>query len=132
MMTGLTGNGEGGPSSEDSLIYEDTHMRYWHDAKGRALFVVTPKRHVHNLKELSKEEIYQLWSGSVQILTDMGCDAKEDLRDMILNAGVDRNHEHLHLKVRVTGRGFERARRKWSERRNRMVDKLKTFANQCG
>lgn len=130
MMTGLTGYGEGGLSAEDSLIYQDDLMRYWHDAKGRALFVVTPQRHVHNLKELTPAELHRLWSGAVRILTDMGCDPEEDLRDMILNAGVDRNHAHLHLKVRVTNRGFDQARNKWSERRNKVVDSLRAFARK--
>ncbi len=130
MQMGLTGDGEGGLPAEASLIYEDAHMRYWHDAKGRPLFVVTPQRHVHNLKELTAAEMHRLWSGAVQILTDMGCDPKEDMRDMILNAGLDRNHAHLHLKVRVTGRGFDRARAKWSQRRNRLVDALKAFARK--
>jgi len=130
MQMGLTGDGDGGLPAEASLIYEDAHMRYWHDAKGRPLFVVTPQRHVHNLKELTAAEMHRLWSGAVQILTDMGCDPKEDMRDMILNAGLDRNHAHLHLKVRVTGRGFDRARAKWSQRRNRLVDALKAFARK--
>jgi hypothetical protein len=73
----------------------------------------------------------QLWSGGVKILTDMGCGPKEDMRDdIILNAGLDRNHAHLHLKVRVTGRGFDHARAKWSQRRNRLVDALKAFARK--
>lgn len=127
-----------------------SRMRYWHDAKGRALFVVTPRRHVRALHELSTDEMYQLWGGAIQvhvfstptrltlkphsrnvysssrsvhavapplalktdppctlcmdgtqILNDMGC-SLDDLKDMILNAGVDQNHEHLHLKVRPT------------------------------
>lgn len=130
MQMGLTGSGSGGLPAKASLIYEDEHMRYWHDAKGRPLFVVTPLRHVHNLKELTGAEMHRLWSGAMQILTDMGCDPKQDMRDMILNAGVDRNHAHLHLKVRVTGSGFDRARAKWSERRNRLVDALRTFARK--
>lgn len=42
-------------------------MRYWHDAKGRALFVVTPRRHVRNLAELTPREHYQLWRGAIQV-----------------------------------------------------------------
>lgn len=79
-------------------------MRYWHDAKGRALFVVTPLRHVRDLKELTREELYQLWAGAVHVMKDMHVDAEKNMRDMILNAGVDQNHLHLHLKVRVNSR----------------------------
>lgn len=42
-------------------------MRYWHDAKGRALFVVTPRRHVRSLVELGPDEVYQLWRGAIQV-----------------------------------------------------------------
>lgn len=44
-----------------------SRMRYWHDAKGRALFVVTPRRHVRALHELSTDEMYQLWGGAIQV-----------------------------------------------------------------
>lgn len=42
-------------------------MRYWHDAKGRALFVVTPRRHVRSLGDLTADEHYQLWRGAIQV-----------------------------------------------------------------
>ena len=42
-------------------------MRYWHDAKGRALFVITPLRHVRDLKDLTPEELYHLWTGVTQV-----------------------------------------------------------------
>lgn len=47
-------------------------MRYWHDAKGRALFVVTPRRHVRSLGELTPQEIYQLWRGAIQVGRSVG------------------------------------------------------------
>jgi hypothetical protein len=34
-----------------------------------------------------------------QIMEDMGC-GTDDMKDCILNAGLDQNHAHLHLKVR--------------------------------
>lgn len=45
-------------------------------------------------------------------------------------AGADQNHAHLHLKIRITHESFSRARRQWSDRRNRLVDSLKAFADR--
>jgi hypothetical protein len=115
MRTGLTGSGHGGLLSRETLIYEDEHMRYWLDAKGRCMFVVTPRRHVRKMADLTDDELARFWAGGLQvrsqrggrarghgrrgdssttgrpvlqILLDMGCRV-EDLKDMILNEGLD-------------------------------------------
>jgi len=83
MKTGLRGSGDGGLEAGDTLICEDDLMRYWHDAKGRALFVVTPQRHVRSMNDLNDDELYQLWKGGIQVMYDMGL-RREDLKDIIV------------------------------------------------
>lgn len=53
------------------------------------------------LLALKTDPLCPIYMYGTQILNDMGC-SLGDLKDMILNAGVDQNHEHLHLKVRKT------------------------------
>lgn len=129
MSMGLTGGGAGGLLASESMIYEEGDMRFWHDGKGRAMFVVTPRRHVRSLAELTADEMYNLWHGAVRIMEDMGC-GTDDMKDCILNAGLDQNHAHLHLKVRVHRHAFEKASRRWSSRRRDVIRKLRDFADR--
>lgn len=112
------------PVSQDSLLQETEHSRVWLDAKARPMFVVTPNRHLEKLSDLSDAELVDLFRTAVTIVQDMGCSS---FNSMVLNHGDNRNHVHLHLKVRVHEGQFEKAARCWSAKHKAQLQLLREF-----
>lgn len=118
--------GGAGPKSSDSLLAERGHCRIWLDAKGRPMVVVTPKRHVDRLAQLSGEELCCLWRSALWATTqELGL---PDFQSMIVNHGDNRNHAHLHLKVRIQERLWRGAQQGWSAERRAKLEVLARFA----
>eukprot|EP00877_Chromochloris_zofingiensis_P008367 jgi/Chrzof1/3784/Cz13g08190.t1 len=131
VLLGVTGHDDdddvAGPVSRDSLIKETKHMRCWLDAKARPLFVITPKLHHERLLDLSDDELVDLFRSAVGLLAEMGCPG---FNSMILNHGTRRNHAHLHLKIRIQQREFDRAINGWSQEVRSKLMVLKRFVQE--
>lgn len=126
LMLGVTGSGDAGPTSRDSLIHESQHMRVWLDAKGRPMLVVTPKRHCERLADLGDRELVDLWRTAIDQLTSLGI---THFNSMVLNHGNSRNHAHLHLKIRPRARDFEQAvKRHMSDAKRQQLEWIRNFA----
>jgi diadenosine tetraphosphate (Ap4A) HIT family hydrolase len=64
--------------------------------------ILTPKRHVERLSELTDEEIEAFWSDTVQVI-DRECDHIDELNypTLAINHGTFRKHAHMHLKIDI-------------------------------
>lgn len=119
--------------------------KWWIDAKGRPSFVVTPKRHVEPLGDLSDDELYALWADTCTLLHDenkrvadaaaAAAEAKSDkskeaattseaasaptvrFEELVINQGGYRNLVHLHLKIRVSKEDFAAMQKVWPQQR---------------
>eukprot|EP00180_Rhodochaete_pulchella_P003720 Plantae.Rhodophyta-Rhodochaete_pulchella.ctg662.p1 GENE.Plantae.Rhodophyta-Rhodochaete_pulchella.ctg662~~Plantae.Rhodophyta-Rhodochaete_pulchella.ctg662.p1 ORF type:complete len:339 (-),score=39.06 Plantae.Rhodophyta-Rhodochaete_pulchella.ctg662:1249-2265(-) len=98
----------GGLTSRDTALQEVSPLtRCWLDAKARNMIIVTPKRHVESIYDLTDEEHIALWQSTVLVLRQNGL-RDDDFQAMILNGGLKRNHAHVHVKIRVPYVKFER------------------------
>lgn len=103
---GVLGKGDSGPRSKDSLIEEGTHIRTWLDAKGRPMLILTPLRHVEEMRDLSDDELVSLWRSAVKAMDELGL---RNFNALVINQGNNRNHAHLHLKAKFRPKDFDRA-----------------------
>jgi diadenosine tetraphosphate (Ap4A) HIT family hydrolase len=87
------------------------------------MFVVTPKQHIETLAQLSDAALLDLWRTTAAVLDAMrvGCNA------MILNQGDNRNHAHLHLKIRVPEQQFSRAVASWPQQQQQQLRAIWAF-----
>jgi diadenosine tetraphosphate (Ap4A) HIT family hydrolase len=115
-------------ASKDTLIAESTHCRAWLDAKARPMIVVTPKQHVEELIAMTDAQLVDLVRTAMSVLKQLGCSS---FTSMILNQGDSRNHAHLHLKVRVHERDFDRAAAGWPDKVRHQLEALKHFRDVC-
>lgn len=76
-------------TSADTLLFSLDHHNVWVDAKGRSMLIITPKRHVERVTELTDDELVEL---AMQL-------RKFDAKLAIVNHGAFQNHAHLHLKL---------------------------------
>ena len=83
--------------SRASLIKTTSTTHIWLDAQLRNKFVLTPKRHIERLSEMTDEEMKQFWYDALVILNEVVC----DYTSMIINHGKYRNHHHLHMKINI-------------------------------
>lgn len=74
-------------------------------AAGRPLLIVTPKRHVERLGTLTNEESVDLWRTALGIMRDFKL---KNFENMIINHGNNRNHAHMHLKIKPKAWEFEK------------------------
>lgn len=116
------GGGDGGGvasrvelTASDSLMLEGGGVRVWLDAKARNMLIVTPKRHVGSMEDMTDVELRDLWAGCAAAMRREGLGAR-DVRAMICNSGRAMNHAHVHVKVSEKD-GHCRKRHRSSSRR---------------
>lgn len=78
-------------TSADCIVASTEHTNVWVDAKGRRVLIVTPKRHVERVTELTGAEWHDLWRTLLRFA--------EHASVAIVNHGSMQNHAHLHFKV---------------------------------
>lgn len=91
------------------LLLRDLRLcRVWLDAKARPMIILTPRRHVERLSELSAEECRDLFldlaDATKDVADKVGAAA---LEKVVVNHGRAQNHPHLHFKVALSRKGFE-------------------------
>jgi RNA recognition motif. (a.k.a. RRM, RBD, or RNP domain)/HIT domain len=153
---GADGDGEAGEAgckmppldltSADTLLYEEGDeersvgddgdgygggalkgVRVWMDAKARSMFVVTPRRHIESMADMTNEELRDLWMGCAAVVRREGL-TPEAVLAMICNSGRRMNHAHLHVKLKIDSAVFNECRKRWSAQRQRRWDRLAAFA----
>eukprot|EP00879_Flechtneria_rotunda_P001468 GHRR01001622.1.p4 GENE.GHRR01001622.1~~GHRR01001622.1.p4 ORF type:complete len:127 (+),score=36.99 GHRR01001622.1:2908-3288(+) len=92
--------------SKDIMLKESEHCRGWLDAKACPVFVVTIRQHVEQLSDLADPGLVDLSRIAVALTAEIGCSS---FNTMILNHGDNRNHAHLHLKIMIQDKKFNRA-----------------------
>ncbi|KAI8832004.1 hypothetical protein BC829DRAFT_101380 [Chytridium lagenaria] len=78
------------------------HARSWMDAQARPMVVVTPRRHVGGMDEMTDEEIVGLWGMVGEVVglwVESPASQVSRFKRIVLNAGTFRNIEHAHVKV---------------------------------
>mmetsp|Transcript_25905 Transcript_25905/g.61607 ORF Transcript_25905/g.61607 Transcript_25905/m.61607 type:complete len:151 (+) Transcript_25905:502-954(+) len=105
LSIGLTAYDSGGPTSKETLLFEQRHTRCWLDAKARPVLIFTPKRHVRRMLDLSTEEMEDLWTSVCRCFRDFGIG---DYKSIVANHGARQTHAHLHLKVWLPSEEFDR------------------------
>ncbi|CAF3515136.1 unnamed protein product [Rotaria socialis] len=85
------------PLSQSSLIKKNPTTCIWLDAQLRNKLIITPRRHIERLSQMSEEEMTQFWQDAQAILNEEGC----NWETMILNHGKYRTHSHLHMKINI-------------------------------
>eukprot|EP00241_Pyramimonas_parkeae_P012930 CAMPEP_0114227012 /NCGR_PEP_ID=MMETSP0058-20121206/1552_1 /TAXON_ID=36894 /ORGANISM="Pyramimonas parkeae, CCMP726" /LENGTH=294 /DNA_ID=CAMNT_0001337803 /DNA_START=129 /DNA_END=1014 /DNA_ORIENTATION=+ len=93
-------------TTRDTALGEFEFHRAWIDAKARPLLVLTPKRHVRRLSELSDDELVAFWRDAVDMIE---LEQIPRFNSLILNHGKFQNHAHLHLKIRIPPKDFYNA-----------------------
>ncbi|KNC54362.1 uncharacterized protein AMSG_10355 [Thecamonas trahens ATCC 50062] len=95
--------------ARQSFVTDNEEACMWLDAKGRPMWVVTPRRHVDALSECTAAEkmaIFQLAATGLGASVAAAM-AKEPagfrFSTLKLNHGTYRNWEHLHLKISLHG-----------------------------
>eukprot|EP00494_Astrolonche_serrata_P028224 UN28489 len=84
------------------------------DAKGRCMYVITPKKHLECLKSLNDEYQYAFWHAVAQTLYIL--DDKQYRYNFInVNQGQYRNLKHLHLKIWIEADTFFQQQKNWSD-----------------
>ncbi|KAJ3129450.1 hypothetical protein HK100_008597 [Physocladia obscura] len=71
------------------------YTKTWIDAQSRPIVIVTPCRHVFDMRQLSDCELIALWQAVAQAVSDLG----GEMIQIVLNAGVFRNIAHMHVKI---------------------------------
>ncbi|KAH3765166.1 hypothetical protein Pelo_2998 [Pelomyxa schiedti] len=89
---------EGNVVSQNALILETEFSRCWIDAQGRPKIIITPKRHLGSIHELTEPEAIDMFAA---VQTVCGSFHMEKLHSIVINNGNYRNHEHLHAKVNM-------------------------------
>ncbi|MES1908340.1 MAG: hypothetical protein MHM6MM_001294 [Cercozoa sp. M6MM] len=134
-----------------AVHWADTPLsRTWIDAKLRPSFVVTPKRHVERLDELTNEETLDMLCAIVAIIcfdndeaafaavTDSGDltlvsasnELRQRFRSVVINQGSCRNLAHLHAKIRFRTKDWQRRIDDWSGKpEGEKVGKLRRIAS---
>lgn len=110
-----------GTSEEKSVV------RVWMDAKARNMLILTPLRHVESMDEMTDCEVASLWTGLCKVLDHEKLDW-DDVVAIVVNSGTERNHAHLHMKVRIQYRAFENARERWDAEQKARWERLEAFA----
>lgn len=78
-------------TSADCIVASTEHTNVWVDAKGRKVLIVTPKRHVERVTDLTAAEWRDLWQTLLRFA--------ERASVAIVNHGSMQNHAHLHFKL---------------------------------
>ncbi|KAJ3094624.1 hypothetical protein HDU97_007862 [Phlyctochytrium planicorne] len=96
---------------------DESLCRIWLDAQARGMIVVTPKRHVGGLDEMTEDEIFDLWK-TVGEVTTMWLDQSSpaSFKRIVLNAGTFRNIAHAHVKVYMFAEDFSNRLSRWPPR----------------
>lgn len=85
------------PLSKSSLLEEHSTTRIWLDGQLRNKLIVTPRRHIEKLSEMTQEEMLDFWRVTQVFLEQRQC----PWQSMILNHGNYRKHAHLHMKINI-------------------------------
>ncbi|CAF1366510.1 unnamed protein product [Rotaria sordida] len=83
--------------SQLSLIRQNPTTYIWLDTQLRNKLIVTPRRHIERLSNMTKEEMAQFWHDTQVVLDEEGC----DWQSMVLNHGKYREHVHLQMKINI-------------------------------
>ncbi|UJR18308.1 hypothetical protein I4U23_005210 [Adineta vaga] len=83
--------------SQLSSIQQNSTTSIWLDAQLRKKLIVTPKRHIERLSDMTDEEMILFWKDTQLILNEVGV----NWQSMIINHGLYRNHFHLHMKINI-------------------------------
>lgn len=126
LTLGITGSGSQGPTSADTLLFSADGMRCWLDAKSRPMFVVTPILHEERMSALTDADLVSLWRVAVATLDKFNLNT---FQSMILNHGSNRNHAHLHLKIRIPNRTFAVSSANWDAEVQKKLERLQEFAS---
>lgn len=104
--------------SQFSLIKQNSTTRIWLDAQLRNKFIITPRRHIERLSEMSTDEMTKFWYDVQVFLNEEGC----HWSSMVLNHGKYRNHFHLHMKINIDQQEWNRhIQKKYKEKIQRMT-----------
>jgi diadenosine tetraphosphate (Ap4A) HIT family hydrolase len=86
----------------------------WLDAQGRPLMIVTPRRYLGGMEDMSDEEVQQLWLAVGLVVDYMRPEgAKQSFEQVVLNVGKFRNIEHAHVKVWLHAKDFLERVSRW-------------------
>ena len=107
-----------------SFVQETEHHRIWLDARGRSAYVLTPKRHVMSMTELTKEELASFWHDLSASLI------MQDFVHLEVNEGNCRKLPHLHLKAFLSNEQFQAMKQKWSVEQQRKFDLIKKICEK--
>ncbi|CAF1604549.1 unnamed protein product [Didymodactylos carnosus] len=111
-----------------TLISEQQHTRAWFDGRNRPKLILTPIRHLHRLSEMTDKEFSSFWFDAVTLADREFGD--EIWSSMIVNHGVYRTHEHLHLKINFDKRVWQKAVQNWSEERKDKIQEMQQLLEQ--
>eukprot|EP01124_Arcella_intermedia_P031334 TRINITY_DN7049_c0_g2_i1.p1 TRINITY_DN7049_c0_g2~~TRINITY_DN7049_c0_g2_i1.p1 ORF type:complete len:320 (+),score=78.05 TRINITY_DN7049_c0_g2_i1:44-1003(+) len=119
--SGLVGEGEKEQKqasllAKDTLVLAEENVRCWLDGKARYMIVVTPLKHITALNQMSDVLLKQFWMEGISTF-----------RDIILNHGKYKNHDHLHMKISLSGEEFFRKKDSWPENMKDIWNKLSEF-----
>mmetsp|Transcript_8057 Transcript_8057/g.15276 ORF Transcript_8057/g.15276 Transcript_8057/m.15276 type:complete len:288 (+) Transcript_8057:226-1089(+) len=112
-------------TTRDTALGEFEFHRAWIDAKARPLLVLTPKRHVRRLSELSDDELVAFWRDAVDMIE---LEQIPRFNSLILNHGKFQNHAHLHLKIRIPPKDFYNAVSRWPAHQQAMFRRVEAWA----
>jgi diadenosine tetraphosphate (Ap4A) HIT family hydrolase len=96
----------------------------WIDCQARPILVATPKRHAHDMSELTDEELLGLWSTVGDLIDFMAKADNPTWRVIHLNAGTYRNIEHMHVKLVFYAPEFLEMVSKWPQKYQNLVNDL--------
>jgi diadenosine tetraphosphate (Ap4A) HIT family hydrolase len=108
--------------SKLSLIKQNPTTCIWLDAQLRNKLIVTPRRHIERLSDMTKEEMVQFWYDTQAVLDEEGC----DWQSMDLNHGKYRKHFHLHMKINIEQHQWNQSiKKKYEEKIQQMQHLVK-------
>jgi len=82
---------------KNHTFYTDGIFNFHFDLTKRPLIIITPNRHVETTLELTKDEIYELFTVVHKFCND------RDIKDyqLLTNMGSWKTHIHLHWKLKI-------------------------------
>jgi len=101
------------------LDFPSSFHNVWLDAKARPMLVITPRRHIERLSEMSDQELSNFFLTIARVLSSLGYGqpgSKVSYQRMVLNHGNARNLKHLHLKISFKKDVWGEIQQGWDEK----------------
>ena len=113
------------PLSRSSLLEDNPKTRIWLDGQLREKFIVTPRRHIERLSEMTRAERTAFWFDAQSFLSRNRCHWKS----IVINHGTYCQHAHLHMKINIYHQAWENRIKHRYKNKLRQMDQL---LNQSG